>query len=65
MAREFLTSPNLKAALLLNDAAGTSGQVLTSAGAGAVPTWSTISGNQDYGLITGSVTGTLDYGALT
>ena len=22
-------------------------------------------GNQDYGLITGSVTGTLDYGALT
>ena len=41
MAREFLTSPNLKAALLLNDVAGTSGQVLTSAGAGAVPTWST------------------------
>jgi hypothetical protein len=41
MSREFLTSPNLKAPLLLNGAAGTSGQVLISQGAATPPQWGT------------------------
>lgn len=44
MAREFRTSPDFKTAVLANGAAGTSGQVLTSAGAGAAPSWTTVSG---------------------
>jgi hypothetical protein len=40
MSKDFLSSPNLKAPLLVNGAAGTSTQVLTSAGPGAIPTWS-------------------------
>jgi hypothetical protein len=67
MAREFLTSPNLKAALLLNGAAGTSGQVLTSAGAGAVPTWSAAGGFSG-GTLTSNLTlaaGTTSLAPLT
>lgn len=41
MARQFQTSPDFKAAVLANGSAGTSGQVLTSAGAGSPPTWAT------------------------
>lgn len=44
MAREFRTSPDFKTAVLANGAAGTSGQVLTSAGAGAAPSWTTVGG---------------------
>lgn len=44
MAREFRTSPDFKTAVLANGSAGTSGQVLTSAGAGAAPSWTTVSG---------------------
>lgn len=44
MAREFITSPNFKAAVLANGSAGTSGQVLTSGGAGSPPSWTTVSG---------------------
>jgi hypothetical protein len=35
-------------ALMPNNNAGTTGQVLTSAGAGAVPTWTTVSGGTTY-----------------
>ena len=38
-----LASPNITTGLTLTGAAGTSGQVLTSAGSGAAPTWSSIS----------------------
>jgi hypothetical protein len=38
-----LTSPNITTALLLTSASGTSGQVLTSAGTGAAPTWTSAS----------------------
>jgi hypothetical protein len=41
-----LTSPNITTALTLTSAAGTSGQVLTSAGSGAAPTWTTVSASQ-------------------
>jgi hypothetical protein len=39
MAKDVLTQLNLKAPLQLNGSAGTSGQVLTSAGTGGPPTW--------------------------
>lgn len=44
MARELSNGINLKGPLQLSGAAGTSGQVLTSAGSGAVPTWSPAGG---------------------
>ncbi len=44
MTRELLTGADFKGPLQLDGAAGTSGQVLTSAGAGAVPTWSPAGG---------------------
>ena len=44
MAYKVLTGLNLTSELLSNGSAGSSGQVLTSAGVGAVPTWTTISG---------------------
>jgi hypothetical protein len=44
MARKIVTGLNLTSELLSNGSAGTSGQVLTSAGSGSVPTWTTISG---------------------
>jgi len=37
-----LTTPNITTGLTLSGSAGTSGQLLTSAGSGAAPTWSTI-----------------------
>lgn len=39
MAKEFLSSPNLKAPLLLNGSAGTTGQVPISQGPSAPPAW--------------------------
>jgi len=39
-----LTSPNITTALTLTGASGTSGQVLTSGGSGAAPTWQTAGG---------------------
>lgn len=39
MTRNLLTGANLSGPLELNGSAGTSGQVLQSAGAGAIPTW--------------------------
>jgi len=44
MARELSNGINLKGPLQLNGAAGTSGQILTSAGTGALPTWSAAGG---------------------
>ena len=44
MTRELSNGINLKGPLQLSDSAGTSGQVLTSAGAGAVPTWAPAGG---------------------
>lgn len=44
MTREFQTSPDFKAAILADGSAGTSGQVLTSQGAGSPPQWATPSG---------------------
>lgn len=42
MSRDFLTSPNLRAPLLLNGAAGTSGQVLISQGSATQPQWGAV-----------------------
>lgn len=42
MSRDFLSSPNLKAPLLLNGAAGTSGQVLISQGSATQPQWGAV-----------------------
>ena len=68
MAREFQTSPDFKTAVLANGSAGTSGQVLTSQGAGVAPSWTTVTGGgankADYGLVTESVNSTADYGSL-
>lgn len=44
MTKELLTGADLKGPLQLNGAAGTSGQILTSAGTGAIPTWSAAGG---------------------
>jgi hypothetical protein len=44
MTKELLTGADLKGPLQLNGAAGTSGQILTSAGTGAIPTWSPAGG---------------------
>lgn len=41
MARLIANGQDLRGPMLLAGAAGTSGQILTSAGAGATPTWST------------------------
>jgi hypothetical protein len=38
-----LASPNITTALTLTGASGTSGQLLTSAGSGSAPTWTTVS----------------------
>jgi hypothetical protein len=38
-----IQNPNITIGLLLNNSAGTSGQVLTSAGSGNLPTWTSIS----------------------
>ena len=39
MAKELLSSPDVKSPMLLNGSAGTSGQMLQSGGAGSAPTW--------------------------
>jgi hypothetical protein len=44
MTKELLSGADFKGPLQLNGAAGTSGQVLTSAGSGAIPTWSPAGG---------------------
>lgn len=44
MAKILLSGSDFKAPLLLNGTAGTSGQVLTSQGASAIPIWSDVSG---------------------
>lgn len=44
MTREFLSSPDIKAPLLVGGSAGSVGQVLTSQGASAPPQWATPSG---------------------
>ena len=45
MAKAFLSDVDLKAGLLLNGSAGTSGYVLKSQGAGQNPIWSVDSAN--------------------
>jgi Carbohydrate binding domain len=44
MARKFLDAVNLTSELQANASAGTAGQVLTSSGTGAAPTWANASG---------------------
>jgi len=46
-----ISSPNITTGLTLNSSAGTAGQVLTSAGAGSLPTWSSPSGGTAIGLV--------------
>ena len=41
MAKKLLSGADFNAPLLLNGTAGTSGQVLTSQGASAIPIWAT------------------------
>ena len=41
MAKKILSGADFTAPLLLNGTAGTSGQVLTSQGASAIPIWAT------------------------
>lgn len=43
-----LTLSSTTSPIILNASAGTSGQVLTSAGAGATPTWTSVSGSLGY-----------------
>lgn len=67
MTRELSNGINLKGPLQLSGAAGTSGQVLTSAGAGAVPTWSPAGGFSG-GTLTSNLTlaaGTTSLSPLT
>lgn len=67
MTRRIENGADFRGPLLASGSAGTRGQVLTSSGPGAVPTWAApydANANLDYGLITGSVTGSADYGAL-
>lgn len=67
MTRELSNGINLKGPLQLSGAAGTSGQVLTSAGAGAVPTWSA-AGSFSGGTLTSNLTlaaGTTSLSPLT
>ena len=45
-----ISSPNITTGLTFNSSAGTSGQFLTSAGSGNVPTWSTLTLNQISGV---------------
>lgn len=62
MTRELSNGINLKGPLQLSGSAGTSGQVLTSAGAGAVPTWTNAGGGSFTG---GTLTGNLTLAAGT
>jgi hypothetical protein len=67
MSRDFLTSPNLKAPLLLNDAAGTAGQILSSQGSGSPPQW-VAAGGFTGGTLTSNLTlaaGTTSLSPLT
>ena len=43
---QTLISPNITTSLTLASASGTSGQLLTSGGSGAAPTWTTVTGSQ-------------------
>jgi hypothetical protein len=47
-----------------NGTTGTAGYVLASGGSSSNVYWTQISGNIDYGLVTGSVTGSADYGSI-
>ena len=46
MTRELLNGTNIRGPLKLDGSAGTSGQVLVSAGPDAIPTWGTAPGGQ-------------------
>jgi hypothetical protein len=54
MARKVLATLDLNGPLTLTGAAGTSGQVLTSGGAGTTPTWTTVSGGSGVTSVTGT-----------
>ena len=59
-----LTLSSTTSPIILNAAAGTSGQVLTSAGAGATPTWTSVSGTGTVTSITAGTNG-LTGGTIT
>jgi len=65
----ILSHPSTTSPIHLNGSAGTTGQVLTSAGAGATPTWTTISGFTGAGTsitgIAGASVSTSGYSSIT
>jgi hypothetical protein len=61
-ALDVTGSVRFSGALMPNNTAGTSGQVLTSAGAGVVPTWTTISGMAIGGSVTSGTAGSVYFG---
>ena len=58
LASRGLSLASTTSPITLNGSVGTSGQVLTSAGAGATPTWTTISGGGGSGTVTSITAGT-------
>jgi hypothetical protein len=56
LTNKTLSSANITTALTLTGASGTSGQVLTSAGSGAAPTWATPSGGKILQVVSTTVT---------
>jgi hypothetical protein len=60
-----LASANITTALTLTGSAGTSGQVLTSAGSGAAPTWTSASGSSAITNGTSNVSISSSNGAIT
>jgi hypothetical protein len=59
-----LTNIIANGTITANSSSGTAGYVLTSGGSSSNVYWSQIGGNFDYGLVTGSVTGSADYGSI-
>lgn len=55
LSAKTLQSPNITSGLTLTGAAGTAGQVLTSAGSGAAPVWASVAGTPDFVLLSQGV----------
>jgi len=59
-----LTNVIANGTITANGTTGTAGYVLASGGSSSNTYWVPLNGNLDYGLITGSVTGSADYGSI-